>query len=93
MQQHYNIPRLAYLKFKFFESPQAADEIPAIIMVFFGAMFALTLLGLTLYLYVAGALHTFYLRPFRFAVYILMLICAMTLGIGLIQHSQTDPLP
>ena len=59
-------------------------------MVLVVAMLLLTLLGLTLYLYVAGAFHNFYLRPFRFAVYILLLICAMTLGIGLIQHSYGD---
>jgi hypothetical protein len=57
-------------------------------MVFVVAMFSLTLMGLTLYLYVAGAFHTIHLRPFRFAAYILLLLFAMTLGIGLIQHSS-----
>jgi hypothetical protein len=57
-------------------------------MVLIVAMFLLTLVGLTLYLYVAGAFHIIHLRPFRFAAYILMLLFAMTLGIGLIQHSS-----
>jgi len=59
-------------------------------MVLIVALLFLTLVGLTLYLCVAGAFRTFRLRPFRFAVYILLLICAMTLGIGLIQHSYGD---
>jgi hypothetical protein len=29
-----------------------------------------------------------HMRPFRFTVYILFLICAMTLGIGLIQQTR-----
>lgn len=56
------------------------------------AIFLLTLVG-TLYLYVAGAFHSISLRPFRFAAYILLLLFAMTLGIGLIQHSSDGCCP
>lgn len=62
-------------------------------MVLIVAMLLLTLVGLTLYLYVGGAFPTFYLKPFRFAVYVLLLICAMTLGVGLIQHSSNTCCP
>ena len=62
-------------------------------MVLVVAMLLLTLLGLTLYLYVAGAFSTFYLKPYRFAAYILLLLFAMTLGIGLIQHSSDGCCP
>ncbi len=62
------------------------DMVP-IGMVLFVAMFALTVVGFALYLRMTGALRTPGLRPFRFAVYILLLICAMTVGIGLIQLS------
>ena len=62
-------------------------------MVLVVAMFLLMLVGLTLYLYVAGAFHTTYLRPFRFAAYILLLLFAMTLGVGLIQHSSNGCCP
>ena len=84
MQQS-SSPRLT--SFKLFEPSQAAEEISSIIMVFFGALFVLTVLGFALYLYVANALHTFHLRPFRFAMYILLLISAMTVGITLIKQS------
>jgi hypothetical protein len=62
-------------------------------MVLVVAIFFLTLVGLTLYLYVAGAFNTISLRPFRFAAYILLLLFAMTLGIGLIQHSSDGCCP
>jgi hypothetical protein len=72
---------------KLFEPSHAAEEISSIVMVFFGALFVLTVVGFALYLYVASALHTFHLRPFRFAMYILVLITAMTVGITLIKQS------
>jgi fumarate reductase subunit D len=72
---------------KLFEPSQAAEEISSIIMVFFGALFVLTVLGFALYLYVASALHTFHLRPVRVAMYILVLMTAMTVGITLIKQS------
>ncbi|HZC81073.1 MAG TPA: hypothetical protein VE222_05045 [Nitrospiraceae bacterium] len=56
-------------------------------MVFFGTLFVLTVVGFALYLYVASALHSFHLRPFRFAMYILLLISAMTVGITIIKQS------
>jgi hypothetical protein len=73
--------------FKLFEPSQAAEEISSIIMVFFGVLFVLTVVGFALYLYVASALHTFHLKPFRIAMYILLLITAMTVGITLIKQS------
>jgi fumarate reductase subunit D len=84
MQQH-SSSRFASLKL--FEPSQAAEEISSIIMVFFGALFVLTIVGFALYLYVANALHSFHLRPFRFAMYILLLISAMTVGITVIKQS------
>jgi hypothetical protein len=84
MQQH-SSSRFASLKL--FEPSQAAEEFSSLIMVFFGALFVLTVVGFALYLYVANALHSFHLRPFRFAMYILLLISAMTVGITLIKQS------
>jgi hypothetical protein len=60
-----------------------------IIMGFFASFFALTIVGALLYLYVAGACQVPHMRPFRFTMYLLLLICAMTLSIGIIQ--QTPP--
>ena len=85
MQSNY-FARLSHPKFS--ESIQAADEAAPIILTFLFALFALMLVGLAFYLYVAGALHTFHLRPFRFVVYILLFICAMTVGIGLIHETR-----
>ena len=62
-------------------------------MVLVVAIFFLTLVGLALYLYVAGAFNAICLKPFRFAAYILLLLFAMTLGIGLIQHSSNGCCP
>ena len=73
--------------FKLFEPSQAAEEISSIIMIFFGTLFVLTVVGFALYLYVASALHSFHLKPFRFAMYILLLVSAMTVGITLIKQS------
>jgi predicted membrane channel-forming protein YqfA (hemolysin III family) len=57
-------------------------------MGLFAFIFALTVVGAILYLYMSGACQVPHMRPFRFAVYILLLICAMTLGIGLIQDTR-----
>jgi hypothetical protein len=57
------------------------------IMLFLFALFALMVVGFVFYLFVSGALHSVHLRPFRFALYILLLITAMTGGIKLIQQS------
>ena len=84
MQQHYS----ARLAFPTFEPSQAGDEIQSFIMAFFAFIFALTVVGFVLYLFVSGALHTLHLRPFRFALYVLFLICAMTFGIGFIQQTR-----
>jgi hypothetical protein len=84
MQQQY----LARLALPTYEPSQGGDEIPTIIIAFFAFIFALTLVGAILYLYVSGACQAPRLRPLRFAVYILLLICAMTIGIGLIQHTR-----
>ena len=53
-------------------------------MILVAAM--LLLLELALYLYVSGVFHKSYLRLFRFAFYILLLLFALTVGVGLIQH-------
>lgn len=50
-------------------------------MILVAAMFLLAPVGLALYLYVSGV------RPFRFVFYILLLFFALTVGIGLFQHS------
>ncbi|MEP6960356.1 MAG: hypothetical protein ABI980_16645 [Nitrospirota bacterium] len=83
--QHLYLARLA---FPTFESSQGGNEISNIIMGFFASIFALTIVGAILYLYVSGACQVPHMRPFRVAVYILFLICAMTLGIGLIQQTR-----
>jgi predicted membrane channel-forming protein YqfA (hemolysin III family) len=84
MQQLY----LARLAVPTYEPSQVGGEISAIIIGFFAIVLALTLAGAILYLYVSGACQATRLRPFRFAVYILLLIFAMTLGIGLIQQTR-----
>jgi hypothetical protein len=62
-------------------------DITPFIMLFLFALFALMVVGFVFYLFVSGALHSVHLRPFRFALYILLLITAMTGGIKLIQQS------
>ena len=62
-------------------------------MILFAPIFGLTLVGLVLYLYVAGALHAFHLRPFRLTMYILALMCAMSVGIELIRYSAEGCCP
>jgi hypothetical protein len=84
MQHRY----LARLAFPTFEPSQAGNEIPTLIMGFFSFFFTLTIMGAIAYLYVSGACQVPHMRPFRFAVYLLVLICAMTLGIGLIQDTR-----
>ena len=55
-------------------------------MILVAAMFLLVLIVVALYLYVSGVFHKSYLRSFRFAFYILLLLFALTVGVGLIQH-------
>ena len=55
-------------------------------MYLVAAMFLLVLVELALYLYVSGVFHTSYLRAFQFAFYSLLLLFALTVVIGLIQH-------
>jgi hypothetical protein len=62
-------------------------DIAPFIMLFLFALFGLMVVGFVFYLFVSGALHSVHLRPFRFALYILLLITAMTGGIKLIQQS------
>jgi len=62
-------------------------DITPFIMLFLFALFGLMVVGFVFYLFVSGALHSVHLRPFRFALYILLLITAMTGGIKLIQQS------
>ncbi|NWF74425.1 MAG: hypothetical protein HXY51_15490 [Nitrospirae bacterium] len=62
-------------------------DVTLFILLFLFASFALMVVGFVFYLTVSGALHNVHLRPFRFALYILLLITAMTGGITLIQQS------
>ena len=62
-------------------------DVAPFILLFLFALLALMVVGLVFYLFVSGALHSVHLRPFRFALYILLLITAMTGGIKLIQQS------
>lgn len=62
-------------------------DIAPFIMLFLFALFGLMVVGFVFYLFVSGALHSVHLRPFRCALYILLLITAMTGGIKLIQQS------
>jgi hypothetical protein len=62
-------------------------------MILFVSMFGLTVVGLILYLYVAGALQAFHLRPFRLTMYLLVLMCAMSVGIELIRYSAEGCCP
>jgi len=62
-------------------------EVVSFILFLLFALFALMVVGFVLYLSLSGALESVHLRPFRFALYILLLITAMTGGITLIQHS------
>ena len=86
-----DIARLSHPNF--FDSVQAVDEVASIILSSFFGLFALMLAGLAFYLYVAGALSTFHLKPFRLVVYLLVFACAMTVGIGLIHNSPTHLRP
>jgi hypothetical protein len=61
-------------------------DIAPFIMLFLFALSALMVVGFVFYLFVSGALHSVHLRPFRFALYILLLITAMTGGI---KHQQS----
>jgi hypothetical protein len=61
------------------------EVVPLILLLLF-ALFALMVVGFVLYLFLSGELQSVHLRPFRFALYILLLITAMTGGITLIQH-------
>ena len=62
-------------------------------MILFVSMFGLTLVGLILYLYVGGALHTVHLRPFLLARYLLALLCGMSVSIELIRYSAEGCCP
>ncbi len=62
------------------------------------AMFLLALVVVALYLYVSGVFNPSYLGAFRFAFYILLVILALTAGIGLQQlpyegYDQTASTP
>ena len=53
-------------------------------MILVTTIFFIVLVSLTLYLYVAGVFHTSPLGAFRFAVYMLLLFFALTMGIGIV---------
>ena len=46
--------------------------------------------GAILCLNLSGALHALHMRPFRLALYVLLLVTAMSAGIKLIQHTAED---
>jgi hypothetical protein len=49
-------------------------------MILVTTIFFIVLVSLTLYLYVAGVFHTSPPNAFRFAVYMLLLFFALTMG-------------
>ena len=81
---------LARLDFQKFDPSQGGNEISSLILGFFAFIFAMALVGMVLYLYVAGALQTFALRPFRVAVYIAVFFLSMTAWIVFMQNSSTS---
>ena len=83
---HY-LARLSF--YRFVEAAQTPDTAPIIILSCLAFM-VLMVAGTILYLYLSGALHAVHMRPFRLALYVLLLITAMSAGIKLIQHSSED---
>jgi len=62
-------------------------DVAQFFLLFLFASFGLMVVGFVFYLFVSGALHSVHLRPFRFALYILLLLTAMTGGIKFIEQS------
>ena len=54
-------------------------------MTFVAAMLVLVLM-VSLYLYVSGVFNRSHLGAFRFIFYLLVVLFALTVGIGLMQH-------
>src|SRR5262245_43969720 len=66
------------------------DTAPILLLLF---LTVFVLVPGILYLYLAGALHASHMRPFRFALYILLLMTAMTAGIEFLHSSQGCAIP
>jgi hypothetical protein len=74
-------PNIARLAFPTFDPSHGGNEIPNIILGFFAFIFLLTVVGSVLYLYTSDVFRIPTLpalRPLRFAVYAILLFCAMT---------------
>jgi hypothetical protein len=81
---------LAGLSFyRFVETGQTADAAPIILFSSL-AFLVLMIAGMILYLSLSGALHALHMRPFRLALYVLLLVTAMSAGINLLQHIAED---
>jgi hypothetical protein len=72
----------------FVEPALTTDTAP--ILILFLLFLVLMVTGTILYLYLYGALHALHIRPFRLALYVLLLVTAMSAGIKLIQHTAED---
>ena len=57
-------------------------------MLFVGAVFLMVSVVLALYMFQSGVFNTSYMRAFRFAFYVLLLVFGLTVGIGLFQLSN-----
>ena len=71
----------------FVESAQTPDTAPLILLAFL-AFLVLMVAGTILYLFLSDALHALHMRPFRLALYVFLLVTAMSAGIKLVQHSS-----
>jgi hypothetical protein len=58
-------------------------------MILVTTIFFFVLVSLTLYLYVAGVFHSSPLSAFRFAVYMLLLFFALTMGINIVFNRDS----
>jgi hypothetical protein len=75
--------------YRFVEAAQTTDTAPIILLSSL-ALLLLMVAGTILYLYLSGALHALHMRPFRLALYVLLLVTAMSAGIKLLQQSSAD---
>jgi hypothetical protein len=72
----------------FVEPAQTTDTAPIFILSLL--LLVLMVAGTILYLYLFSALHALHMRPFRLALYVLLLVTVMSAGIKLIQHTAED---
>jgi hypothetical protein len=83
---HY-LARLSF--YRFVETAQTTDTAPILLLSSL-AFLVLMIAGMILYLYLSGALHQLHMRPFRLALYVLLLVTAMSAGIKLLQYCSED---